>query len=577
MKHPVQSLKKELDQIVAALEQRAFFSLTGEETQSLREEAGKLLEKLASIQESYLTIGLLGGTGVGKSTLMNALAGSEIASASHRRPHTDQALVYRHVGAIPPPTLVSTDLPWREITHEAYAIQQIFLCDLPDFDSLMGEHREYVLSFLEHLDVLIWVTSPEKYADGRFYEFLQMVPKAEQNFYFVLNKADLLYQGKSLETGYEQLASVTDRFQEHIKGNGVREPLLFVISAQGALDSDQLPPWNQLATFKRYVFQQRDIKQITAIKASNLDVEVQNLMSAFKKEVLNLETFDRILENSIKDVEEQRSQWIQAGQKAIDLWLGKYIKQDVLSLQRDPSLLVGPGYALALLFQEWKKRITEQSNVPSDPSYFAPPEEIRTSFRRRLEWLEDRINQRMLRKNLPSSFKERFGEIMDVPKVFEELGEHFFHVVELRLAAATLPSFWGFKIRQFITYLILFGLFLLAVGGETAWRDLLDAPGGASILRLFLSGIHTLFSTKGLAALVSYALLNLFLGLRFYRRYRGLLKRSTQKIIDSLKADLGNVWEMQLDAIVQNLSHFKGDIQSQISAISALKQDHKRQ
>jgi hypothetical protein len=52
MKHPVQSLKKELDHIADALEQQAFFSLTGEEPQSLREEAGKLLEKLASIQES---------------------------------------------------------------------------------------------------------------------------------------------------------------------------------------------------------------------------------------------------------------------------------------------------------------------------------------------------------------------------------------------------------------------------------------------------------------------------------------------------------------------------------------------
>ncbi|TET82613.1 MAG: hypothetical protein E3J46_13555, partial [Desulfobacteraceae bacterium] len=431
MKHLVRSLQKELDQIVAALERQAFFSLTGEETQSLREESGKLLEKLASIQSSYLTIGLLGGTGVGKSTLMNALAGAKIASASHRRPHTEQALVYRHVGASPPSSLASTDLPLREITHEAEDIKQILLCDLPDFDSLMGEHREYVLSFLEHLDVLIWVTSPEKYADGRFYQFLRMVPKASQNFYFVLNKADLLFQGENLENGYERLASVTTRFQEHIKGNGIREPLLFAISAQGALDSDQLPPWNQLTAFRHEIFQQRDIKQITAIKAGNLDVEVQNLISAFKKEVLNLEVFDRILENSIKDVEEQRSQWIKAGQGAIDLWLGKYIKQDVLSLQRDPSVLVGPGYALALLFQEWKKRTTEQNTTPSDPSYFTPPEAIRISFQRRLEWLENRINQRILRQNLPSSFQERLREILDVPKVFEELGERFFHVVEL--------------------------------------------------------------------------------------------------------------------------------------------------
>jgi hypothetical protein len=479
------------------------------------------------------------------------------------------------VGANIPSSLVSTDLPLQEITHEAEDIKQILLSDLPDFDSLMGEHREYVLSFLEHLDVLIWVTSPEKYADGRFYQFLQMVPKASQNFYFVLNKADLLFQGENLENGYERLARVTTRFQEHIKGNGVREPLLFAISAQGALNSDQLPPWNQLAAFRHEIFQQRDIKQITAIKAGNLDVEIQNLISAFKKEVLNLEVFDGILENATKDIENLRPHWIKAGQGSIDVWLGKYIKQDVLSLQRDPSILVGPGYALARLFQEWKKRTTEQKNTPSDPSYFTPPEAIRTSFQRRLEWLENRINQRIVHQNLPSSFQERLREVLDIPKVFEELGERFFHGVELRLGAPSLSSYWGFRIWQFISYLLLLVFFLLALGGETAWRDVLNVPGGTNIIRLFLSCIHTLFSTKGLAALVSYALLNLFLASRFYRRYRKHLQKSTKRIINSLQAELGKVWEMQLDLLQDDLNHFKDDIRSQISTISALRQNDK--
>ena len=62
---------------------------------------------------------------------------------------------------------------------------------------------------------------------------------------------------------------------------------------------------------------------------------------------------------------------------------------------------------------------------------------------------------------------------------------------------------------------------------------------------------------------------------RFYRRYRKLLQRSIKKIIDSLKADLGKVWEIQLDALQDDLNKFKGDIQSQISAISALKQTTK--
>jgi len=575
MKYPVQLLKKKLDQIVVALEQRAFFSLTREETQSLRGEALMLLEKLVFIQNRYLTVGFLGGTGVGKSTLMNALAGSKIASASHRRPHTEQALIYRHAETNPPPALVSTDLPWREIKHKANTIKQILLCDLPDFDSLMGEHREYVLSFLEHLDVLIWVTSPEKYADGRFYQFLEMVPKASQNFYFVLNKADLLFRGESLETGYERLAGVSARFQEYIKDNSISEPVLFAISAQNIPESGQLPPWNQLMALRREIFQQRDIKQITTIKARNLDVEVQKLINSLQKEVRNLGVFDRILKDSIADVKEKRSQWIQAGQMAVDLWLGKYVKQDVLSLQRDPSALVGPGYVLALLFQKWKKQTTEQENLPSDPSCFSPPEEIKVFFQRRLEWLENRVNQRILRQNLPAPFRERLKEILDVPVIFDELGERFFHVVELRLASATLPSYWGFKIWQSIVYLFLLGFFLLAIGGETAWKNLFEAPGVNNILRLFLSGIHNLFSTTGLAALVSYALLNLFIASRFYRRYRRLVRNAAQKIIESLKTDLRKVWEMQIDALADDLSQFTVDVQSQISAISALKQENK--
>ena len=67
MKYGVESLQNELDQIAGFLREDSLFSFTAEELQSLRDETSKLLEKLASIQSSYLLIGLLGGTGVGKS------------------------------------------------------------------------------------------------------------------------------------------------------------------------------------------------------------------------------------------------------------------------------------------------------------------------------------------------------------------------------------------------------------------------------------------------------------------------------------------------------------------------------
>jgi len=575
MKRGVEFLQNELDQIAVFLRQGSLFSFTTEELQSLRDETSRLLEKLASIQSSYLLIGLLGGTGVGKSTLMNALAGAVIASASHRRPHTEQALIYRYVGASLPPALVSTALPWREITHEAEDIQQILVCDLPDFDSLMGEHREYVISFLEHLDLLVWVTSPEKYADGRFYQFLQMAPKAGQNFYFVLNKTDLLFQGETQETGYQQLANITRRFREHITENGIGEPLLYTTSAQEALDSDAVPPWNQIAAFRHAVFQQRDMKQITVIKASNLDVEVQRVASTFQKEIANLEVFEKILEDSIKEVEEKRLQWVRAGQEIIDLWLATLVKQHVMSLQTDPSPLVGPGYGLALLVQEWRKHRPEEIGTHWNPASFAPPDEISASFRRRLEWVEDQLNHRILSQNLPASFTEKLRQILDISRSFEELGERFFSVVALRVAAPPLPAFWGFRIRQFGVYLLLLAFFLLAIGGQTAWQEVLESPGGANILRLLFSSVHNLFSAKGLAALISYALLNLFFALRFYRRYRKLLHKTTDKVLTALKLDLEKTWEEMLGGILKGLDRFRTDIQRQISALSVIKHSKK--
>jgi len=267
------SIHRKLDQFRVLLGGDALLSLAPEQQLTLREEAENLSLKLRSMQEGFLTVGLLGGTGVGKSTVMNALAGSEIASASHRRPHTDRVLIYTHeeTGPLASP-LPEKDLPWALVGHRSDAIRHVFLCDLPDFDSLLGEHRERVIRFLEHLDLLVWVTSPEKYGDGRFYEFLAQVPKAKQNFLFVLNKTDLLFQNESLEQGYQQLAQLARTFQEHLRKQSLNQPRLYVLSAREAILFEPLSPWNQFPSFKQEVFHRRDTKQIMAIKAANIDV-----------------------------------------------------------------------------------------------------------------------------------------------------------------------------------------------------------------------------------------------------------------------------------------------------------------
>jgi len=155
MKDTTQKLRDNLIQVRNILKNGTLLTLSREEKDAMLTDSQNLLEKLDSFAQSSLIVGLLGGTGVGKSTLMNALAGSAISSTSHRRPHTDSVLIYRHAESPFPPSLTMSDVPWHEFTHEANQYQSDTLCDLPDFDSLMGEHREHVLHFLEYLDVLV--------------------------------------------------------------------------------------------------------------------------------------------------------------------------------------------------------------------------------------------------------------------------------------------------------------------------------------------------------------------------------------------------------------------------------------
>src|SRR4051812_26692611 len=48
------------------------------------------------VDRPHLVIVLMGGTGVGKSSLLNALAGDSIAQASYTRPTTRDPVVYYH-------------------------------------------------------------------------------------------------------------------------------------------------------------------------------------------------------------------------------------------------------------------------------------------------------------------------------------------------------------------------------------------------------------------------------------------------------------------------------------------------
>jgi len=567
MKPSTRGLHEDLERILSVLDRSSFLSFAAGDRQALRLQAEELFRRLSALEGRSLTMGLLGGTGVGKSTLMNALAGSPIASTSHRRPHTDRVLVYRHASSQIPPSLLVTEVPWQEITHGTEKVKQVILCDLPDFDSLLGEHRQRVLAFLEHMDLLVWVASPEKYADGRFYEFLRLVPKAPQNFSFVLNKTDILFEEKTQETGYERLAGVSRTFRQHIENEGISDSLLFIVSSREALSSGALSPWNQFPAFRQHVFQQREIKGITAIKAANLDVEVQNLGAVLKGAAVHLERAERLMEHLHEELAARRTEWRLGAEEVFAVWLRSHLRNEIRMSQSDPALLVGPGRTLAFLSREWERSFGDEGKRSADYARFSLPPELGSSLRRRVEWLQERLLHIMHGEALPAALRSRLETALDLPKRVGDLEERLSQAVMVRLTTSSSLSAWGFKARQYLTYLLLLAALLFAIGAESSWREVLADPGPRSVLGLFLSAIHTVFSGQGIAALASYALLNLLVAFRFHARYRRLLHKQVEKTIEALTTTLLQIWSETLDGIEATVQELRSEIRAEIAAV----------
>lgn len=128
------------------------------------------LEPLRARVEDPLVVATFGGTGVGKSSLVNALVGEDISAAGRQRPTTTHPIVLAH----PQTNLTAYDLPLDEVrvvTRDTPILRDIVLIDCPDPDTTEGETSESNLARLHRLlpycDVLLCVSTQQKYRSAR--------------------------------------------------------------------------------------------------------------------------------------------------------------------------------------------------------------------------------------------------------------------------------------------------------------------------------------------------------------------------------------------------------------------------
>ncbi len=169
----------------------------------------------SDIDNRPLVVGLFGGTGVGKSSLLNRLAGADIARTGVVRPTSMEITAYLHeswnIAALP------DGFPrqqFSETRHNNFQYADVMWVDMPDFDSDEIQNRTQVTQWLPHIDVLLYVVTPERYKDEQGWRML-LDHGYRHGWLFVMNQWD---RAEDIQR---------DDFIRLLTRAGFQDPLLF--------------------------------------------------------------------------------------------------------------------------------------------------------------------------------------------------------------------------------------------------------------------------------------------------------------------------------------------------------------
>lgn len=225
----------------------------------------------SSITANHTVVALSGATGSGKSSLFNAVVGSDVATVGARRPTTS-----RPTAAVWGQESAGSLLDWLGVDQRhdvgsgagsgaagsgaaaAGSLEGLVLLDLPDFDSRERSHRVEAERVLALCDVFVWVTDPQKYADALLHdEYLRVLAGHDAVMLVVLNQVDRLSP--------EAVTQCRDDLLALLRADGIRTASVITTSARTGAGVPELQHRLAAAVAGHHAARQRLSADVTAV------------------------------------------------------------------------------------------------------------------------------------------------------------------------------------------------------------------------------------------------------------------------------------------------------------------------
>jgi len=459
---------------------------------------------------SPIKIGLIGGTGVGKSTIINKLAEKKISADHNIRPYTNKIIVYQYKDFAP---IFDKNDPLTIIHHhDRKEISHLILYDFPDYDSLIPDHRQMVQQYSKELDIIIWVTSPEKYADQSMLSIMPTLLQSSENYCFVLNKIDQLT--------IEETAQIIGHWNILLGQSKISDAPIFAISA---IQSNEIIDNNDFQTLKKWIFKKRKEHEIIQIKQSNIDHQIRQKTQQLRQQISDQKISD--IQKKIKKIHSELAVF------------EKNRKDDILELLTSDAHLSIHQYlsqqsrflwpvGLAFLFI----RRLKQNSGQNRPQKLSP--KIPEMF---LKSIDRQVN--LMCKHTP--FQE---DQISLSEIFDNFINHYQDAKQIvpYLGKISKTQSFFFLMRQWIAVFVPIIFFFIYLGGGLP-SDFLDNPVQITYGVMFLLNIiNRFFHIDGLTAMFSLMIIETFICLHIAGTWYNRMSYQTNHLYSNLSNQVSN-------------------------------------